>query len=108
MHPKVQQAVRRVHGVEFKAKVLAQCREPGPSVAAVTDPNLAGKHTEMIGPILPTGDSCHFLFHRVLLLPQFLQRLIQSPIEDGDRHIGVLYPYAVPTSITVDSNWNAR
>lgn len=40
MHPNVQHAaVRRVHGAEFKAKVLAQCREPGASVAAVAMAN---------------------------------------------------------------------
>jgi transposase len=32
MHPKPQ---RRVHGVEFKTAVLADCRQPGASVAAV-------------------------------------------------------------------------
>ena len=32
MQPKSQ---RRMHGVEFKAKVLAECQEPGASVAAV-------------------------------------------------------------------------
>jgi len=35
MHPNVRQAPRRVHSAEFKAKVMAQCREPGASVAAV-------------------------------------------------------------------------
>jgi transposase len=35
MHPKVQRSKRRVHGAEFKAKVLAQCHEPQASVAAV-------------------------------------------------------------------------
>lgn len=35
MHPNVQRRQRRVHGAEFKAKVLAQCREPQASVAAV-------------------------------------------------------------------------
>jgi transposase len=32
MHPKSQ---RRTHGAEFKAQVLAECRQPGASVAAV-------------------------------------------------------------------------
>lgn len=32
MHPK---SPRRVHGAEFKARVLSQCREAGASVAAV-------------------------------------------------------------------------
>ena len=32
MHPKSQ---RRVHGAEFKKQVLAECRQPGASVAAV-------------------------------------------------------------------------
>ena len=35
MHPRDQQSARRVHGAEFKAKVLAECREPGASLAAV-------------------------------------------------------------------------
>jgi transposase len=35
MHPNVRHAPRRVHSAEFKAKVMAQCREPGASVAAV-------------------------------------------------------------------------
>jgi transposase len=35
MHPNVRQAPRRVHSAEFKVKVMAQCREPGASVAAV-------------------------------------------------------------------------
>jgi transposase len=35
MQPNVQRRQRRVHGAEFKAKVLAQCREPQASVAAV-------------------------------------------------------------------------
>lgn len=35
MHPNVRQAPRRVHSAEFKAQVIAQCREPGASVAAV-------------------------------------------------------------------------
>lgn len=32
MHPESQ---RRTHGAEFKAQVLAECRQPGASVAAV-------------------------------------------------------------------------
>ena len=35
MNPNVRQAPRRVHSAEFKAEVMAQCREPGASVAAV-------------------------------------------------------------------------
>ncbi|HSV83895.1 MAG TPA: transposase [Ramlibacter sp.] len=35
MHPNVRQAPRRVHSADFKAEVMAQCREPGASVAAV-------------------------------------------------------------------------
>jgi transposase len=35
MHPKTEQPPRRVHDAQFKAKVLAQCREPGVSVASV-------------------------------------------------------------------------
>jgi transposase len=39
MHPNVRQIKRRVHGAELKAKVLAQCREPGASVAPVAMAN---------------------------------------------------------------------
>jgi transposase len=39
MHPDVQRVTRRVHAAEFKAKVVAQCREPGASVAAVAMAN---------------------------------------------------------------------
>lgn len=35
MHPNAQRSPRRVHSAEFKAQVLAQCREPQASVAAV-------------------------------------------------------------------------
>jgi transposase len=35
MHPKSPSQSRRVHGAEFKAQVLAACREPGASVSAV-------------------------------------------------------------------------
>lgn len=35
MQPRSQQPARRVHVAEFKSKVLAECREPGTSVAAV-------------------------------------------------------------------------
>lgn len=35
MNPNVRQGPRRVHSAEFKAQVMAQCREPGASVAAV-------------------------------------------------------------------------
>ncbi len=35
MHPNVGQGARRVHSAEIKARVLAQCSEPGASVAAV-------------------------------------------------------------------------
>lgn len=35
MHPRDQECARRVHRAEFKAKVLAECRVPGASVAAV-------------------------------------------------------------------------
>lgn len=35
MQPEAQRSRRRVHSAEFKAKVLAQCREPGASIAAV-------------------------------------------------------------------------
>ena len=46
MHP--DPAARRVHGAEFKAKVMAACQEPGASVAAVAvahglNPNLVRK-----------------------------------------------------------------
>lgn len=36
MKPNVRRAPRRVHSAEFKAEVMAQCREPGASVAAVS------------------------------------------------------------------------
>jgi transposase len=39
MHPNVRHGARRVHAAEFKALVLAQCREPGASVAAVAMAN---------------------------------------------------------------------
>lgn len=39
MHPRSRRPKRRVHGAEFKAKVLAQCRESGASVAAVAQAN---------------------------------------------------------------------
>jgi transposase len=39
MHPRSRRPARRVHGAEFKAKVLAQCRESGASVAAVAQAN---------------------------------------------------------------------
>lgn len=39
MHPRSRRRTRRVHGAEFKAKVLAQCRESGASVAAVAQAN---------------------------------------------------------------------
>ena len=39
MHPRSRRPARRVHGAEFKAKVLAQCRESGLSVAAVAQAN---------------------------------------------------------------------
>jgi transposase len=35
MHPNTHRTQRRVHGAEIKSQVLAQCREPGASVAAV-------------------------------------------------------------------------
>jgi transposase len=35
MHPKTEKTRRRVHDAQFKAKVLAQCREPGVSLASV-------------------------------------------------------------------------
>lgn len=35
MHSNVRQGARRVHSAEVKARVLAQCAEPGASVAAV-------------------------------------------------------------------------
>jgi hypothetical protein len=40
MHPKTEKTQRRVHDAQFKAKVLAQCREPGVSLLA-----LRGGHT---------------------------------------------------------------
>ena len=39
MHPRSRRPARRVHGAEFRAKVLAQCREGGASVAAVAQAN---------------------------------------------------------------------
>jgi transposase len=39
MDPRSRRRTRRVHGAEFKAKVLAQCRESGASVAAVAQAN---------------------------------------------------------------------
>lgn len=39
MHPNSRQGARRVHAAEFKAKVVARCREPGASVAAVAMAN---------------------------------------------------------------------
>lgn len=39
MHPRSRRRTRRVHGAEFKAKVLAQCRQSGSSVAAVAQAN---------------------------------------------------------------------
>lgn len=33
MHPNVRQGARRVHSAQFKAQVLAQCAQPGASVA---------------------------------------------------------------------------
>jgi transposase len=39
MHSRSRRPARRVHGAEFKAKVLAQCRESGASVAAVAQAN---------------------------------------------------------------------
>lgn len=35
MHPRSRRRTRRVHGAEIKAKVLAQCRDGGASVAEV-------------------------------------------------------------------------
>jgi transposase len=39
MHPRSRRPTRRVHGAEIKAKVLAQCRESGASVAEVAQAN---------------------------------------------------------------------
>jgi transposase len=39
MHPRSRRRTRRVHGAEFKAEVLAQCRQSGASVAAVAQAN---------------------------------------------------------------------
>lgn len=65
MHPNVRQGVRRVHAAEFKAKVLAQCREPGASVAAVALANgvnanlvrkwLVGRGLKRAGLVEPGG-----------------------------------------------------
>lgn len=63
MHPNVRQGARRVHAAEFKAKVLAQCREPGASVAAVAMANgvnanlvrkwLVGRGVKRAGLVVP-------------------------------------------------------
>jgi len=63
MHPNVRQGARRVHAAEFKAEVLAQCREPGASVAAVAMANgvnanlvrkwLAGRGVKRAGLVVP-------------------------------------------------------
>ena len=63
MHPKVRQGARRVHAAGFKAKVLAQCQEPGASVAAVAMANglnanlvrkwLAGRGLKRAGLVVP-------------------------------------------------------
>jgi transposase len=39
MNPRSRRGTRRVHGAEFKAEVLAQCRQSGASVAAMAQVN---------------------------------------------------------------------
>lgn len=69
MHPNRSQ--RRVHSAEFKTQVLAECRQPGASVAAVAiahglNPNivrkwLAGRNLKRMGaamPSTPTPSPC--------------------------------------------------
>lgn len=58
MQPNVRQGARRAHGAEFKATVLAQCREPGASVAAVANgvnANLVGRGLKRTGPAVQHG-----------------------------------------------------
>jgi len=65
MHPNVRQGARRVHAAEFKAKVLAQCAQPGASIAAVAMANglnanlvrkwLAGRGLKRAGLAGPSG-----------------------------------------------------
>ena len=62
MHPKT--LIRRTHSPEFKAQVLAACRQPGASIAAVALAHglnsnvvhkwLAGFGMKRLGPSLPT------------------------------------------------------
>jgi transposase len=66
MHPNRSQ--RRVHSAEFKAQVLAECRQPGASVASVAiahglNPNvvrkwLVGRNLKRMGAALPTPAPC--------------------------------------------------
>ncbi|MEO6276833.1 transposase [Roseateles sp.] len=68
MQPNVQQGARRVHAADFKAKVLAQCREPGASVAAVAMAHgvnanlvrkwLVGRGLKRAGLVVPSGVPC--------------------------------------------------
>jgi transposase len=58
MHPNRSQ--RRVHSAEFKAQVLAECRQPG---AHGLNPNvvrkwLAGRNLKRMGAALPTPAPC--------------------------------------------------
>ena len=66
MHPN--RSKRRDHSAEFKTQVLAECRQPGASVAAVAiahglNPNivrkwLAGRNLKRMGAAMPTPAPC--------------------------------------------------
>lgn len=66
MHPN--RSNRRVHSAEFKAQILAECRQPGASVAAVAiahglNPNivrkwLAGRNLKRMGAAMVTPAPC--------------------------------------------------